>query len=115
VLRVHLDYVFAYPVEPPARPADWMRLVARNYSNVDFATWDDPGGALEPWLREWNDGGTAGARLRRQRRLHPPAVSGRPGQQGQAVRRPGRPVQPVGTAAVRERLPGRHQNLTKPG
>jgi hypothetical protein len=62
VLRVHLDYVFVYPVEPPGLPADWMRVVARNYSDVDFATWDDPGGALEPWLHQWNYGGTAGAR-----------------------------------------------------
>jgi hypothetical protein len=47
--RIHLDYVFVYPVEPPSLPADWMRVVDRNYGNVDFATWDDPGGALEPW------------------------------------------------------------------
>jgi hypothetical protein len=62
VLRVQLDYLFVYPVEPPGLPADWTRLVARNYGDVDFATWDDPGGALEPWLRNWNDGGTAGNR-----------------------------------------------------
>jgi hypothetical protein len=62
VLRVHLDYLFAYPVEPPGLPADWMRVVDRNYGDVDFATWDDPGGALEPWLHDWNGGGTAGNR-----------------------------------------------------
>jgi hypothetical protein len=62
VLRVHADYLFVYAVEPPHEPADWMRIVDRNYSNVDFATWDDPGGQLEPWLSLWNGGGTAGAR-----------------------------------------------------
>jgi hypothetical protein len=62
VLRIHLDYVFVYPVEPPGLPADWMRIVDRNYGNVEFATWDDPGGALEAFLIQWNEGGTAGAR-----------------------------------------------------
>lgn len=50
VLRVQVDYVFVYAVEPPHVPAEWMRVVAQASGPVDFATWDDPGGALEPWV-----------------------------------------------------------------
>jgi hypothetical protein len=62
VLRIHVDTLFIYAVEPPGHPADWMLVVNRNYGDVDFANWDDPGGALEPWLRLWNAGGVSGAR-----------------------------------------------------
>jgi hypothetical protein len=48
VLAVTVDYLFAYAVEPPGRPADWMRVVDHQYGSVDFAPWDDPGGPLEP-------------------------------------------------------------------
>jgi hypothetical protein len=27
-----------------------MRIVQQQYGTVDFATWDDPGGRLEPWV-----------------------------------------------------------------
>jgi hypothetical protein len=52
VLRVRVDYLFAYAIEPPGHPADWMRVVAQVYDTVDFAQWDDPGGALEPLLSQ---------------------------------------------------------------
>ena len=61
VLRIHVNYLFVYPVEPPGRPQDWMRIVDRNYDDVDFYPWDDPGGALEPWLYAWT-GDVAGGR-----------------------------------------------------
>jgi hypothetical protein len=35
-------------VEPPGRPADWMRVIDHQYGSIDFARWDDPGGPLEP-------------------------------------------------------------------
>ena len=51
VLRVDVNYIFVYPVEPPHEPADWMRIVGHTSGEVDFAPWDDPGGPLEGWAR----------------------------------------------------------------
>jgi len=61
VLRIHVDYIFVYPVERPGRPLTRMRVVQQAVANVDFAQWDDPGGQLEPWWLN-GDGGPAGAR-----------------------------------------------------
>jgi hypothetical protein len=49
-LRVQVDYLFVYVIEPPGRPADWMRIVTQDYGDVYFAQWDDPSGPLEPWV-----------------------------------------------------------------
>jgi hypothetical protein len=49
VLAVDVNYLFAYPVEPPGDPGDWMRIVDHQYGSMQFAQWDDPGGPLEPW------------------------------------------------------------------
>ena len=49
VLRVEVSYSFVYAVEPPHDTTDWSRVVTRQYGSVDFARWDDPHGALEPW------------------------------------------------------------------
>jgi hypothetical protein len=49
VLRVEVSYSFVYAVEPPRDTTDWSRVVTRQYGSVDFARWDDPHGALEPW------------------------------------------------------------------
>jgi hypothetical protein len=49
VLAIRVNYVFAYAIEPPNDPVDWMRVVVHEYGDIDFARWDDPGGALEPW------------------------------------------------------------------
>jgi hypothetical protein len=49
VLAIQVNYLFAYAVEPPGRPGDWMRVIDHQYGSVDFAQWDDPGGPLEPW------------------------------------------------------------------
>jgi hypothetical protein len=51
VLRIHADYLFVYPVERPGQPLTLTRIVVRYVVNYDFATYDDPGGPLEPWLR----------------------------------------------------------------
>jgi hypothetical protein len=50
VLRVKVDYLFVFAIEPPGKPADWTRIIQQRYGYVDFAQWDDPGGALEPWI-----------------------------------------------------------------
>ena len=49
VLRITVDYLFVYAVEPPGDPADWMRVVQQQYGTVDFARWDDQGSSFEPW------------------------------------------------------------------
>ena len=49
VLAISVNYIFAYAVETPANPADWMRVVTHLSATFDFAQWDDPGGPLEPW------------------------------------------------------------------
>jgi len=58
-LRVEVDYWFVYAVEPPGHPDDWMRIVVQDHDTLDFAQWDDPGGALEPWAARAG-GSTAG-------------------------------------------------------
>lgn len=37
VLRVKVDYLFVFAVEPPGKPADWTRIIQRRYGYVDFA------------------------------------------------------------------------------
>lgn len=49
VLRVEVNYQFVYAVEPPHNATDWTRVVTHQHGSVDFAQWDDPHGALEPW------------------------------------------------------------------
>jgi len=51
VLRVEVDYAFVYAVEPPNDPTDWTRVATQQSGSVDFARWNDPHGALEPWDR----------------------------------------------------------------
>jgi hypothetical protein len=50
-LAIVVNYIFAYAIEPPHDLANWMRLLDHQYGSFDFAPWDDPGGALEPWDR----------------------------------------------------------------
>jgi hypothetical protein len=51
VLRIRADYLFVYPVEQAnGPPSTRMRIVARTVLTVEFATWTDPGGSLEPWI-----------------------------------------------------------------
>jgi hypothetical protein len=49
VLAIKVNYIFAYAVERPGNPSDWMRLLDHQYGSIDFAQWDDPGGPLEAW------------------------------------------------------------------
>jgi hypothetical protein len=49
VLAISFNYIFAYAVEPPGNPADWMRVVTHLRGSFDFAQWYDPGGPLQPW------------------------------------------------------------------
>ncbi|HEY2507548.1 MAG TPA: hypothetical protein VGI58_13625 [Streptosporangiaceae bacterium] len=60
-LRIKADYLFVYPVQQAHGPASTrLRIVQRRLVTFDFATWDNPGGALEPWLKDVS-GDTANA------------------------------------------------------
>jgi len=48
-LDIDVNYFFAYPIEPPGRPSDWMRVFAHDYDSYAFAPFDDPDGPLEAW------------------------------------------------------------------
>jgi hypothetical protein len=48
-LDIDVNYIFVYPIEPPGRPADWMRFFASDYDSYAFGQFDDPGGPLEAW------------------------------------------------------------------
>jgi hypothetical protein len=50
VLDIDVNYRFAYAVEPPHAPADWMRVVGQVTGYFEFNTFQDPGGALQPWV-----------------------------------------------------------------
>lgn len=51
-LRVSINYIVAYAVEPPHDPADWMRIVAHFFQGpVDFADWAESDMPFEP---VWN-------------------------------------------------------------
>lgn len=74
-----------------------MRIVNRNYGDIDFATWDDPGGALEPWLYQWSGGNTAGARCDiADGFVHPGYPTGPP----EKVKASGAPVNPYDQSTV---------------
>jgi hypothetical protein len=49
VLDIDVNYRFVYAVEPPHAPADWMRVVGQATGYFQFDTFQDPGGALQPW------------------------------------------------------------------
>jgi hypothetical protein len=51
VLSIRADYLFVYPVQQAGGGTDTrIRIVARTVLTVSFATWNDPGGPLEPWI-----------------------------------------------------------------
>jgi hypothetical protein len=84
-LAINVDYVFAYPVEPPGRPGDWMRVLAHQYGSLDFASWDDPGGPLEAWY-QGIDGSAGGMCGINDGYIHPDYPIGRvPGPSGPVI------------------------------
>lgn len=92
-LRVTVDYLFAYAVEPPGHPADWMRIVTHEYGSVYFAQWDDPGGPLEPWV-ETETSSAGGQCGMTDGYIHPAYPNGA----RSGVRPSGTPVDPYSTA-----------------
>jgi hypothetical protein len=93
VLRIKVNYIFVFAVEPPGDPADWMRIVVQRYGTVDFTQWDDPGGALEPWFNI--TGSPAGALCGEgDGYIHPDYPSGPPS----SVKPSGKPVNPYSFA-----------------
>jgi hypothetical protein len=102
VLQVNVDYLFVYAAEAPGQPTTLTRLVARDYGNVQFAAFNDPGGPLEPW---WNvaSGGVAGARCDvNDGFVHPQFPGGPPDK----VQPTGAPVNPYDQATPPPGTPG---------
>jgi hypothetical protein len=93
VLRITVDYIFVYAVEPPGDPAGWMRIVQQQTGTVDFARFDEGGGSFEPWYSV--SGTTAGVQCAtRDGYIHPDYPSGPP----DTVPASGKPVDPYSLA-----------------
>jgi hypothetical protein len=90
-LRVHADYLFVYPVEPPGNPFAGLRVVRRVDIDVEFAPWNQPASSqLVPWISSIL-GGPAGVLCDTGDGFDTPAFSTGPPQQ---VRPSGTPVNP---------------------
>jgi hypothetical protein len=50
VLDIDVNYRFAYAVEPPRAPQDWMRIVGQVHGYIQFTNWDSSNGSLLPWV-----------------------------------------------------------------
>ena len=94
ILQVKIDYLVVYAIEPPKKPADWMRVVSQFYGTVDFGSWRDADTPFEPW---WDAApGTAGALCgTRDGFDHPDYPNGTSG----SVAPSGAPVNPYSFAA----------------
>jgi hypothetical protein len=93
VLRITVDYIFVYAVEPPGDPAGWMRVVQQPTGTVDFARFDEGGGSFEPWCSV--SGTTAGVQCAtHDGYIHPDYPSGPP----DTVQASGKPVNPYSLA-----------------
>jgi hypothetical protein len=49
VIEVKVNYIVAYPVEPPRAPEDWMRVVAHFDGYIAFGDWSGAETSFEPW------------------------------------------------------------------
>jgi hypothetical protein len=108
VLRIKVDYLFVFAVEPPGKPADWMRVVQQQFGYVDFAQWDDPGGALEPLVSLGS--GTAGVQCdARDGYIHPDFPQGPP----DSVQASGAPEDPYSLATPSESSGSSCHNATR--
>lgn len=50
-LAIDVKYLVSYAVEPPGYPTEWMRVTDLESGSIQFARWDGPKSALEPWDR----------------------------------------------------------------
>ncbi|GGS99966.1 hypothetical protein GCM10010156_67560 [Planobispora rosea] len=57
--RIEVNYLFVYAVQRPGQPYTAMRVVAHNRGRIEVYR---ENGELVLWIRDWNNGGTAGAR-----------------------------------------------------
>src|SRR5215472_2762820 len=86
VLSIRADYLFVYPVQQAGGDASTrIRIVARTVLTVQFATWNDPGGPLQPWVSDVLGGPAGGICGINDGFVHPAFPGG-----------PQSPVQPFG-------------------
>jgi len=95
VLRITVDYLFTYVVEPPGDPANWMRVVQQLTGTVDFGRWEGQGSSFAPWYDV--SGSAAGARCdTSDGYIHPDYSTGPPS----TVQPSGKPVNPYSLATA---------------
>jgi hypothetical protein len=95
VLRITVDYLFTYVVEPPGDPADWMRVVQQLTGTVDFGRWEGQSSSFAPWYDV--SGSAAGARCdTSDGYIHPDYSTGPPS----TVQPSGKPVNPYSLATT---------------
>jgi hypothetical protein len=86
VLSIHANYLFVYPIQQAGGGADTrMRAVTLTVLTVHFATWNDPGGPLEPWVSGIQDSQAGALCGINDGFVHPAFPGGPPG-----------PIQPSG-------------------
>jgi hypothetical protein len=77
-LRITVDYIFSYAIEPPREPSEWIRVVGHGQGCIDFAQWNDPGGALEPFFQDSTAAVAGALRGTSDGYLHPAFAQGPP-------------------------------------
>jgi hypothetical protein len=89
LLRIRVNYLFVYAVMERGVLSSLMRIVVQDEGRVDFATWNDPGGSLEPF---WGmAGAVSGAQCATtDGYLHPQYPQSAPGK----VKPTGAPINP---------------------
>lgn len=60
LLLIHANYLFVYPVTWRGQPSTLTRIVDHEIIEIEFGTYTDPGGVLQPWWVPVG-GGAAGA------------------------------------------------------
>jgi hypothetical protein len=60
ILVVSTNYLFVYPVTWRGQPSTLMRIVNHAIVDVEFGTYTDAGGPLQPWWQVMGGGGEAG-------------------------------------------------------
>ncbi|HEX3958247.1 MAG TPA: hypothetical protein VHZ03_16710 [Trebonia sp.] len=90
VLDIHVNYRFAYAVEPPSAPQDWMRVVGQLDGYIQFTNWDSDNGSLLPWVTSAFPSEAGGRCAMADGYIHPDYPDGPPDK----VKPGGKPIDP---------------------